>query len=38
MKQKEEAYADEVDNITVSYSHNTHNPYLTQTTLGDILY
>ena len=33
---KEEAYANELDNITVSYSHNTHNPYLTQTTLGNI--
>jgi methionine salvage enolase-phosphatase E1 len=34
---KEEAYANELDNITVSYSHDTHNPYLTQTTLGNIL-
>jgi len=36
MKQKEEVYANELDNITVSYSHNTHNPYLTHTTLGKI--
>jgi hypothetical protein len=37
MKQKEEAYADELDKITVSYSHNTHNSHLRQTNLGDIL-
>lgn len=34
---KAESYVNELDNITVSYSHNTHNPYLTQTTLGKIL-
>jgi hypothetical protein len=28
--------SNELDNITVSYSHSTHNSYLTQTTLGDI--
>jgi hypothetical protein len=32
----EKEYSNELDNITVSYSHNTHNPYLTQTNLGDI--
>jgi len=31
------AQVNELDNITVSYSHNTHNPYLTQTSLGNIL-
>jgi len=36
MKEQQYAQATELDNITVSYSHNTHNPYLTQTTLGDI--
>lgn len=34
MKQKAEV--NELDNITVSYSHNTHNPYLTPKSLGDI--
>ena len=32
----EKEYSNELDNIKVSYSHNAHNPYLTQTTLGDI--
>ena len=36
MKEKEYAQATELDNITVSYSHNAHNSYLTQTNLGDI--
>jgi len=36
MKEKEYAQATELDNTTVSYSHNAHNPYLTQTSLGDI--
>ena len=36
MKEKEYAQATELDNITVSYSHNAHNPYLTHTSLGDI--
>jgi len=37
MKDQHYAAVNELDNITVSYSHNTHNPYLTQTTLGKIL-
>ena len=32
----EKEYSNELDNIKVSYSHNAHNPHLTQTTLGDI--
>ena len=34
---KEKEYSNELDNITVSFSHNTHNPYLTLTNLGRIL-
>ncbi len=34
---KEKQYADDLDNITVSYSHNTHNPYLIPDTLGNII-
>lgn len=30
------AYVNKLNNIIVSYSHNTHNSSLTQTTLGDI--
>ena len=30
------AYENKLDNVNVSYSHSTHNSYLTQTTLGDI--
>jgi hypothetical protein len=37
MKDQHYAAVNELDNITVSYSHNTRNPYLTQTTLGKIL-
>jgi len=37
MKDQHYAAVNELDNITVSYSHNTHNPHLTQTTLGKIL-
>jgi len=33
---KEKEYSNELDNIAVSYSNNTHNPYLTLTTLGKI--
>ena len=36
MKEQSYASVNESDNITVSYSHNTHNPHLTQTTLGNI--
>ncbi len=36
MKDQLYAQVNELDNITVSYSHNTHNPYLTQITLGNI--
>ncbi|MBK9096892.1 MAG: hypothetical protein IPM14_01990 [bacterium] len=36
MKDQHYAQVNELDNITVSYSHNTHNPYLTQTTLRNI--
>lgn len=36
MKDQNYAAVNELDNITVSYSHNTHNPHLTQTTLGKI--
>jgi len=36
MKDQTYAQATELDKITVSFSHNTHNPYLTQITLGDI--
>lgn len=36
MKDQNYAAVNELDNMTVSYSHNTHNPYLTQTTLGNI--
>jgi len=36
MKDQHYAQVNELDNITVSYSHNTHNAYLTQTTLGNI--
>ena len=36
MKEQAYAQATELDDITVSYSHKAHNPYLTQTTLGDI--
>jgi hypothetical protein len=36
MKDQHYAAVNELDNITVSYSHNTHNSYLTQTTLGNI--
>ena len=37
MKEQSYAQVNELDNITVSYSHNTHNPYLTQTSLENIL-
>jgi hypothetical protein len=36
MKDQHYAQVNELDNITVSYSHNTHNPYLTPKSLGDI--
>jgi hypothetical protein len=36
MKNQDYAQVPELENITVSYSHNTHNSNLTQTTLGDI--
>ena len=37
MKDQHYAQVNELDNITVSYSHNTHNSHLTQTTLGKII-
>lgn len=36
MKDQHYAQVNELDNITVSYSHNTHNSYLTPTALGNI--
>lgn len=36
MKDQHYAQVNELDKIKVSYSHNTHNPYLTQTSLGNI--